>query len=225
MTISNTFAPDTTEIYPFLQHDRIRNNELLNADKLFKAEHVPFFTSIFETILNIPDIVDEVHKLRDADPKGVVYSNYSGWQSKPFFELDEAPWMDEICGKVLAIMTFVYKEYKIPLEPQITSFWFNINKKGHFNMPHTHPHNFFGGVIYLKVPSGNCGDLVFERPDGMWQSSIQGSEINDRNRNQFPIEPKKNGFVVFPAHVRHFVYPNETLDEDDERISLAFNFK
>jgi len=36
------------------------------------------------------------------------------------------------------------------------------------------------------------------------------------------LTPKDGMILIFPSYLRHWVYPN---DEDENRISMAFNFK
>ena len=38
--------------------------------------------------------------------------------------------------------------------------------------------------------------------------------------DRMTIQPKEGGLLIFPSHLRHWVYPNQ---QEAERISIAFN--
>ena len=42
----------------------------------------------------------------------------------------------------------------------VSAIWANINTKGNFNTPHTHPGSHYSGCYYVKVPK-NSGNLYF----------------------------------------------------------------
>ena len=41
--------------------------------------------------------------------------------------------------------------------------WAVINKKGNFNIEHTHPNNYLSAAYYVKAPK-NCGKIKFLNP-------------------------------------------------------------
>ena len=44
-----------------------------------------------------------------------------------------------------------------------TSMWAIINKKGNFNIEHTHPNNYLSAAYYVKAPD-NCGNFKATNP-------------------------------------------------------------
>ena len=106
------------------------------------------------------------------------------------------------------ILFKICSEYIDSKKPVVDSWWVNVNKKGDWNMIHTHPNCDLSLVWYLTD-----GDICFDNP-------------NSHNRMELGIESiwesknKKGDIVVFPADLKHFVDPNP---KEGTRISLAFN--
>jgi uncharacterized protein (TIGR02466 family) len=91
------------------------------------------------------------------------------------------------------------------------NLWFNSNPNGAWNMPHTHPHAFFSGVLWVKASEGS-GELVLHSP--------QGHALYGLHHNVWGIPPEEGRVVLFPSNLQHNVNSNTT---EDERISLSFN--
>jgi hypothetical protein len=99
--------------------------------------------------------------------------------------------------------------------------WININGRGAYNTPHDHPGWAWSGVYYVQVPSDHgsrsgCLELLDSRTNTR-VVPVPGAPCF---HGKFTYRPKAGTLVVFPAFVRHWVYPNE---QDEERISVAFN--
>jgi uncharacterized protein (TIGR02466 family) len=189
-------------------------------------EHVPFKTSIFSSNLDIDNDAC-ITKIREIKEKtqGKIISNRGGWQSADYFAKDLAgelsvfqPIIDSI-GNELAEL---YRMYGIKLPARLDNLWFNINRRYNYNATHVHQGSFFSGTVYFKVPN-NSGKIVFDRPDSSsWCFPVETS--NERNWQTYSIDPTKQNVILFPSYIPHCVEQNITLDEDDERISMAFNF-
>lgn len=186
-------------------------------------EHVPFITTIYSVELqNCEKLIPAVRAIRAADidptrPK----SNRGGWQSKTF-QFHSNPEFMPLLNAMKPIVSDIYKRIGLNGTAELNNYWFNINKKYNYNVQHTHANCKYSGVLYLQTPK-DCGALVLVRPDPL-HDHLTFYEGNDLNTSWFNIDPKPNMAVFFPNYIPHFVEQNLTEDEDDERISIAFNF-
>lgn len=184
----------------------------------------PFFNSIYEaslTQLNIEDILSNIKILQQSDEIGIVKSNRGGWQSDNFdYDAYENLFMAPVYSLMMPIIELVYKNMGITTVPNPLSYWINVNHKYDFNVAHKHTQSYFSAVLYLKTPKSS-GNLVFERPDPL-RDWIFNMELNDNNYGTYIVAPEEKKLVIFPAYMVHYVEPNQS---DDERISIAFNFK
>jgi uncharacterized protein (TIGR02466 family) len=98
--------------------------------------------------------------------------------------------------------------------------WVNVNPKGAYNAPHTHPGCFWSGVYYVQLPAdaGEGGIIEFLSPHevlphgGMIQSAITAGKRR--------VTPAAGTVLIFPSQLLHWVHPNESAEE---RITVAFN--
>jgi hypothetical protein len=62
-----------------------------------------------------------------------------------------------------------------------------------------------------------------ERPDAL-DDFLRVDERTPNSYCTWRIPTDENKLLIFPAYVRHYVEQNLTDEQDDERISIAFNF-
>ena len=106
------------------------------------------------------------------------------------------------------ILYKISSKYLKSKKPVVESWWVNVNKKGDWNLIHTHPNCDLSLVWYLTD-----GDICFDNPN-----SHNRLEVGDCS--VWESKNKKGDVVVFPADLKHFVNPNQ---KDEDRMSLAFN--
>lgn len=179
-----------------------------------------FYSSLYT--LNIqPGIeLEQIAKsLEAANTSNIQVSNVGGWQSEKQ-NFDSIKYLQPFLTNVTALMEKIYKEFNINKEAEIVEYWFNINRKNHFNWAHNHPQCFFSAIFYIKFPE-NSGNLVFERPDPL-REWLNVHTVNEKNSNSVLFKPTTNDLIIFPSHIKHRVEPNTT---DEDRISMAFNFR
>lgn len=99
--------------------------------------------------------------------------------------------------------------------------WVNINKKGDYNMRHTHANTdiLLCGVYYLKVPK-NSGRIRFYDPRGAWLQAMPDHRYFYDSFDYGFVEPEENYVIFFPSWLEHGVEPNNS---SEDRISIAFN--
>tara|TARA_R100000664_G_C2738887_1_gene127740 strand:+ start:477 stop:974 length:498 start_codon:yes stop_codon:yes gene_type:complete len=139
--------------------------------------------------------------------EGREVSNVGGFQSQKHLT------PPAVCEKL-----FTEVERNLSREMVLSTLWFNVNGKGHYNLRHNHVDKKIhmvnqrgswipithergvSGVYYVDVPDDNMGDIVFD----------------DRR-----VTPKTNTLLLFSNDVAHAVEPNQS---DMNRISIAFNY-
>ena len=103
---------------------------------------------------------------------------------------------------------------------EFARMWCNINRKGHWNMIHSHGHYDFSGVYYVKAPEDSGNFIVRDpRPAAISSEymieSFNGGEV-------VRIAPEVGKLIIFPSYLDHMVEPSKS---DDERVSISFNIK
>mgnify|MGYP001373844879 CR=1 len=183
--------------------------------------HVPLFEIEINDIDN--DLLCEnIYKLKENDIDGAKRSNIGGWHSQMI--------EDDGCYKQLTDK-FEHILPKLSFDPVISELehldiWSMINNKGNWNQIHNHLYNYneyrtdLSGVYYVRVPEGNCGNILFRNP----ASCVNGNTfIQLRNHSSKEWEtrfPKAGLMYIFPAYLDHMVLPNET---DEDRVAISFN--
>ena len=102
----------------------------------------------------------------------------------------------------------------------ISDIWANVNGKGGFNYPHTHPRSILSGVYYVKAEPSQ-GGLRIERQDSAehyLSKNVSSPSYFNMTNWIYPVETGK--IFIFPSWLRHGVLENET---DEYRISISFN--
>ena len=127
-------------------------------------------------------------------------SNEGGYQTPAFEWKDFHPQGIEYINKIVGDI-FKFK---------VESWWYNINGKGHWNHPHTHPNCDFALVLYLTDSDGLL-QLMSPFPQ---RKLVLGSLVN--------IDAKKGDILMFPSDINHYVLPNQ---REEDRISISMNLQ
>ena len=94
---------------------------------------------------------------------------------------------------------------------KVQGWWYNINGKGHWNRPHTHPKCDIAAVLYLTDSDGLL-HLLNPFP----QRRV------DRKGDHVGIKANKGDILIFPSDLVHFVMPNQ---REEDRISISMNLQ
>ena len=129
-------------------------------------------------------------------------SNQGGYHSPAFEWKNFHPQGIELIQKV------VYKA--IEQDFNVTSWWFNINGKGGWNMPHSHA----GRGIDLALI------LYLTETDDLLTLVNSNPTINDPMGYSPHI--KKGDILIFPSDLVHFVMPNQ---REEDRVSISMNLR
>ena len=181
---------------------------------------------LFPTLIHIieTDVDERIKpyclKARQADPVGNVLSNAGGWQSSGYQR------------KETLISDSLYKIFNETISNSfnsrldIVNYWININGPQSYNMVHDHPNSHLSGVFYIDVPE-NSGHISFGNPQSFVSHTELVTYTNSarEQHNQYVqnfIKPIKGLLLIFPAHLKHGVLPNQS---NEDRISISFNIR
>jgi hypothetical protein len=104
----------------------------------------------------------------------------------------------------------------------LTTLWVNFMKPGEFNPPHTHDGDL-SFVLFLDIPKelekeNKKFDGRSEGPGAL--SFFYGEDNHFFNSGTYSIFPKKYDMFIFPATLKHFVYPYKS---NCTRVSMSGN--
>lgn len=100
--------------------------------------------------------------------------------------------------------------------------WAIINKKGNFNVIHTHPNCYMSAAYYVKAPK-NCGEFIVECPNAAKRYTYPKIENdNELNMQVAKIDITEGDLLLFPSYLPHKVGVNES---DEDRIVISFNIE
>lgn len=98
-----------------------------------------------------------------------------------------------------------------------------MNPTGAFNAAHDHGLAHLSGIYYVSVPQRfhkSSGLLEIMNPAGAGAPRLPSGRPLAGPKVMFT--PVAGQMIIFPAHLVHWVYPNQ---EAEERISIAFNLR
>ena len=213
--------------------------------KLTRQEIIlPFSNPIF--VYNVPyqenfrmQLIEECIKYRnETESINLGFSNRQvGWQSQKVLFTTNDPCLKKIAENIGialgdAIKTITpsidFSKYKL----KTCEGWININQKGTLHFPHIHTGSTFSGVFYVKVPKSKKIDIngtdkpgFIEFLDPRNDVTSFANRVNELSNSltfnsNLRIEPEEGTLLMFPAWLKHWVYPN---NESTERISISFN--
>ena len=77
-------------------------------------------------------------------------------------------------------------------------------------------------ILNFQLLANELTIIDVRTPQEFLFSHIEGSE-NMFNNNSYRVMPEVRDSILFPNSLSHVVYPFNTDDKDDERISFSFN--
>ena len=136
--------------------------------------------------------------------EGVQKTNRGGYHSSPI-HMDTIQYYRHIQEMMCFLPSFHYSQ-----------MWVNINRKGHYNIKHTHPTSDMACIWYI---TDNMHKLNLEDPT-YFSRALSYNKFGMSNYKS--INAKAGSLVLFPSDVAHWVEPHE---EDTPRISVSFNIR
>ncbi|WP_309668044.1 TIGR02466 family protein [Tabrizicola sp.] len=196
--------------------------DLVASETLFSTPLLRF--SLADHAVLDAELLAEGERQR-AVTEGVAKSNRGGWHSEGNIFDSDTPCIVRLRQAAEASIWEAVRRMKGKADPATLSMklsgWMNMNPKGGFNAPHTHPGAHWSGVYYVAQPAvetGNSGMIEFLDP----RSDLPHWRLFEAKafRPKRKIRPAAGEIVLFPSYLVHWVYPNET---DVERVTVAFN--
>ena len=181
---------------------------------------------------NLDVLLKDIYEWQRTDNVDLVRSNQHGWHSPTDIFKKTEPGLTRICKMMVECFTKCTQEIAPKFDPADFDMkgegWVNINPKHGFNVPHDHPGYTWSGVYYVVVPEkkdpkSRSGSI--ELLDPRTNTAAMASDIARKSGYFSPkrtLTPINGMILIFPSYLRHWVYPNA---EDEDRISMAFNFK
>tara|TARA_R100000664_G_C2686232_1_gene92173 strand:- start:115 stop:633 length:519 start_codon:yes stop_codon:yes gene_type:complete len=165
------------------------------------------FTTPLWSIEGAPQqLIDELYqgayKLKEYYSDNLNRSNQGGYHSTPLIWEDFHPQGIEYIDKVVGDI-FKFK---------VIEWWYNINGKGHWNIPHTHPSSDIALVLYLTDSDG-----LLQLMNPFPQRNVESDNVGNVG-----INAKKGDIIMFPSDIIHYVKPNP---REEDRISISMNLQ
>ena len=169
------------------------------------------------------ELTKYIYELNKKDNIGVNKSNINGWHSRSFDfnEKENVPnkfysHINSYIEDVFSKLGWEYDKTKI----KCTSMWAIINKKGNFNIEHTHPNNYLSAAYYVKAPE-NCGNFKATNPNILSRHiRAKTKQANELNSNSASIKINEGDLLIFPAYLPHSVEENKS---NEDRVIVSFN--
>ena len=98
--------------------------------------------------------------------------------------------------------------------------WFNIYQKGDYQEFHHHSNSVLSVVYFLKVGK-NPASIFFKNPY-ISTVRIEYDNYTPDTYDRFSYQPKAGMILIFRSHLEHSV---EKQVDDEDRISIAYNFR
>ena len=194
------------------------NNNIL---KLFPQPVFKYQIDNFKKINE--ELTKYIYELNEKDNIGVNKSNINGWHSRSFDfnEKENVPnkfysHINSYIEDVFSKLGWEHDKTKV----KCTSMWAIINKKGNFNIEHTHPNNYLSAAYYVKAPD-NCGNFKATNPNILSRHiRAKTKQANELNSNSASIKINEGDLLIFPAYLPHSVEENKS---DEDRVIVSFN--
>ena len=166
--------------------------------------------------------------LKGLDQQKIIYnSTYNGDVTT-----DKQVLNHDICAPLkeqvqAGLDEFLLRYYKIKFDGNffVHRSWVLRHRPEHWSQAHSHPNSILSGVLYLDVPT-DSGQIQFYKPENYhnWINTdtlrFMVNEWHEYNCDAWSIPPKAGQLFIFPSHLKHSVYINETKES---RWSLAFD--
>lgn len=163
-----------------------------------------------------------------ADNDGFgVRSNAGGWQSPGNLIVWKDPVVEIFRQRIEKLVTNLLQEIardtgKNRSFKLLIDAWANINRKGDYNIVHTHPNCMYSGVYYVSrgnpvktIPYSGLLEILDPREAANYVQ-IRHSVFDAR---EF-VDNVPGRMLLWPSWLKHWVHP---FQGEGERISVAFN--
>ncbi len=154
---------------------------------------------------------------------------YPGYTS--YASLTDLPWRFPIFGDIQKALDKHVAAFAKDLEFDLAGralvledIWINILPPGGTHSSHIHPHSVISGTTYVAMPEGAAA-LKLEDPrlPMMMAAPTRIKDCREELRSFVYVKPEVGDVLLWESWLRHEVPMN--MAEEDERISVSFNYK
>ena len=196
----------------------------MSYNNILKLFPQPVFKYQIDNYKNInEELTKYIYELNNKDNIGVNKSNINGWHSRAFDFSDKENIPNKFYSQINSYIENVFSKLGWEYDKtkiKCTSMWAIINKKGNFNIEHTHPNNYLSAAYYVKAPD-NCGNFKASNPNILSRHiRAKTKQANELNSNSASIKINEGDLLIFPAYLPHSVEENKS---DEDRVIVSFN--
>jgi len=176
--------------------------------------------------------VDVSKEEKDYIINNVEYKRYpadNGFGSTSKFLLNDDKSLTSLKKKIDDCVT-EYLTTILNVNPQcqfeMTNSWAVRHIKGDEAGQHYHANAMLSGIVYIQTDE-TSGDVLFTKEQNYFNLfndqvvQVRFDDQNDYNVEGWAVKPRNNMIILFPSHLRHEVYPNES---DIDRYCVPFNY-
>ena len=158
-----------------------------------------------------------------SDP-GVRLSNLGGWQSQHNLMAWAGDAGRNVVKAAAALATANTSAARGSGFNWSIDTWANVSDGGASNRSHVHGGSFWSAVYYVRVGSGEGGELMLHDPRmPALRMHAPNLRFKDGGPEVFaPIKPRAGQMIMFPAWLSHSVQP---WSGGESRISIAMNIR
>ncbi len=138
--------------------------------------------------------------------QSVFHSNVNGYHSPSSTDWNAFPYFKYFQDTLINFPPFTFD-----------CWWVNVQKKGDFNMSHTHPRSDLAGIWFI---TDNNQTTEFTSPFSHERYTLYKAWKNDDLSLDNLIDCKAGDMIIFPSDLLHNVKPHKL---DTPRISISFN--
>lgn len=184
---------------------------------------------------HLSPIIEEINEIQSNFTAGQKFNNRLAGNIRKEYQLSKCfqhvenlllPFVSEYDEKFGYFKTIKYTSSDVPV--RLYDVWANFQQKYEFNPLHDHA-GVMSFVIWIKIPFTREEEDKFmpevpsDRKCSGFFTLFYTDSLGNIKSHDFPADKKyEKKLLIFPATMRHCVYPFYTSDE--YRISVAGNF-
>ena len=152
-----------------------------------------------------------------------------GWVSSETYNTSDGQLDINHDEKFMGISNFVVESVKsyldqvnLKMKLELIDGWLNIYNKNNYQETHRHNTYVMSCIYFLKAPEKSAGTIFYSPHKEMVISDELYNNPNYRPSGYLTYRAVEGKLLMFRSHVEHAV---ELHKNDEDRITLAYNFK
>lgn len=189
------------------------------------------------------NLITDIYKEKEKNPKGVQNSNFGGWHSEAGLE-EKYFSFSELKSKIEECADHYCETFGFVGGLECFDLWANVSGPCNMNFPHHHSQSALAGVYYpiesitegkrnfnyqqgeVFLEPGNWnrkdgGSFVVYDPSYSKKIHLEPGAETPYTTSMYHMYPTSGVLVLIPTYLIHTVIP---FKEDKERVSISFAF-